>query len=192
MNFWLHLPPLQNPFLSKYSSSVCLQPCFSTYESSSFIPAVENGSCQFGNMKMSWTSKAPCYDMDITILNEQRIRPLKLIKRPGLYDGLAVPRRGKGRQILPTLVKKRMGINGERFSRRSKRLSILDRNEGNFVTLPFLSSNVDKESSKSVSSVSINSNFEQLVDPTRARSHPPPPPNTAELIWIVINFCVIF
>lgn len=46
----------------------------------------ESGTCNFGRMKMSWTSKAPFYDMDFHTLNKQRVRQLHF--PPKLLGGL--------------------------------------------------------------------------------------------------------
>eukprot|EP00794_Sanderia_malayensis_P019056 gene19056-20970_t len=139
--------------------------------------ATDYGACRFGKMKISWTARAPSYDMDLAILNEQRIRPLKLRKRPELYERQQASI-DKQRQDtnLPLLAKKRIGTHLN-ISRRKTRMS-----GDEIVKLPLLASNGYTTSQRSGSSVSMNSEIYHNIAPRGMMVQPPPPPNTAEFI----------
>ena len=141
--------------------------------------ASPTGTCHFGKMKVSWTSKAPVYDLDLTALNENRIRSLKL---------QGVPRQSKQPSftkcppfespLLPSLFKQRLNVETRQMNREINRRSLGMRN---VVRLPRLRTEFQ---SRSRTDNTSNLCFEDpSCEKTPALANPPPPPNTAENLF---------
>ena len=127
---------------------------------------------------MSWTSKAPFYDMDYTTLNEQRIKPLKLPPKSLSDVREAYNKLPRRRSILPLLVRQRMNTATRQVSReRNKQEISRKKHKQNVIRLPRLTTDIDERPNSSGSLCSLFSDAER----SKLASQPPPPPNTAEI-----------
>ncbi|XP_065064834.1 uncharacterized protein LOC135691033 isoform X1 [Rhopilema esculentum] len=144
------------------------------------VAIADSGFCQFGKMKLSWTSRAPCYDMDLKALNEQRIKPLLIPQRTLPDEAEIYDKRVTSNSILPLLFKQRMNTSTQQIRRTIARNSQPRKKmRRNVIRLPRIS--FEKEKGQRPESVASICSDVMEFNSSKATSNPPPPPNTAEL-----------
>ena len=136
----------------------------------------ETGRSNFGKVKINWTTRAPCYDMDFTLLNKQRVRPVRCNRQMTMPVPVKTTthckKRNSEQHLLPSLFKRRLSNTHENWRRKLHVVGTVSSLARNVIRLPPLSGH---SSRLSLSNSTVSSD---------SHKDPPPPPNTAELCKI--------